>query len=256
MTQAHNPLHEKVKQVAGLIQQARHVVAFTGAGISTPSGIPDFRSAGSGLWTRDDPMVVASLTTFKRRPSVFFNWLRPLAAQMMHAQPNPAHLALAQLEQMGILKAVVTQNIDGLHQKAGTQHVIELHGTAASFTCHTCRQTWPQEEFLDVFIQQQEVPTCPGCHNVVKPDIVLFEEMLPAAAWQEAENEFYSADLVLVAGSALEVSPANLLPYQATQGGAKAVIINLTPTFLDQHASVVIAHNVAEALPMIVSLLG
>jgi len=119
---------QALAMAARMLRESRHAVALTGAGISTPSGIPDFRSAASGLWTQNDPMQVASLTTFRRRPEAFFNWLRPLAEKMWAAQPNPAHTALAQLEQAGLLKAVITQNIDALHQRAGSQTVIELHG--------------------------------------------------------------------------------------------------------------------------------
>ncbi|MDZ4159682.1 MAG: Sir2 family NAD-dependent protein deacetylase, partial [Anaerolineaceae bacterium] len=117
------------------LQNARHAIAFTGAGISTPSGIPDFRSQNSGLWSKTDPMEVASLTAFRDRPEAFFNWLRPLTAQIVNAHPNPAHSALVELEKMGVLKATITQNIDGLHQRAGARNVIEVHGSMNNLAC-------------------------------------------------------------------------------------------------------------------------
>ena len=117
-----------IERTADLLCNARHAIALTGAGVSTPSGIPDFRSPGSGMWEQVDPFEVASIIAFRRQPEVFFNWLRPLARLLQEAQPNPAHVALAQLEAAGIVKAVITQNIDGLHQKAGSQCVLEVHG--------------------------------------------------------------------------------------------------------------------------------
>ncbi len=125
---------EWIQRAASMLRSARHVVALTGAGISTPSGIPDFRSPGTGEWAHVDPMEVVSLSTFRRRPERFYAWLRPLAVKMASAEPNPAHLALAELEKAGILHAVLTQNIDGLHQKAGSQTVFELHGSLRTLT--------------------------------------------------------------------------------------------------------------------------
>jgi NAD-dependent deacetylase len=129
---------EQIHHAAKLIRNARHAVVLTGAGMSTPSGIPDFRSAGSGLWTQENPMLVASLTAFRSRPDKFFNWLRSLAEPIWNAQPNAAHHALAEIEQAGYLQAVITQNIDGLHQKAGSTNVIELHGSLNKLTCPHC----------------------------------------------------------------------------------------------------------------------
>lgn len=233
------------------LRSARYAVAFTGAGISTPSGIPDFRSARTGLWQQNDPMQVASLTAFRRTPELFFNWLRPLAKTALDAQPNPAHTALAALEKAGRLHAVVTQNIDGLHQRAGSRIVHELHGSLATLTCPKCRRHFSLEPFREPFIFQQRIPTCPGCSSTLKPDIVLFEEMLPFETWKQAETAVSQADVLLVAGSSLEVTPAANLPAEAAVRGAKVIIVNFTPTWLDAQADVVIHGDVAEVLPLL-----
>lgn len=157
-------------------------------------------------------MVVASMTTFRLRPEAFYDWLRPLARSMVQAGPNPAHLALARMESAGLIKAVITQNIDNLHRRAGTRQLYELHGTLDTLTCPGCRTKFDSAEFAPAFIERGEIPRCPLCGHVVKPDIVLFEEMLPVKVWREAELQARAADLVLVAGSALEVGPANTLP--------------------------------------------
>ncbi len=244
-----------IDQAGKLLRTARYAVAFTGAGISTPSGIPDFRSAGSGEWARSDPMEVASLTAFRRRPEKFFAWLHPLAEKIWHARPNPAHYALAALEQRGLLKAVITQNIDGLHQAAGSRVVHELHGNLTSLSCPTCGRQVESGQYLQSFLQDRQMPRCPQCGHLLKPDIVLFEEMLPPAAWEAASQACKSADLVLVAGSSLNVSPANILPYEAISRGARLIIVNYTPTYLDEQADVLLPLDVARALPEIVAQL-
>ena len=244
----------EIQKASSLLRSARHAVVLTGAGISTPSGIPDFRSQGSGLWSKDNPMEVASLSAFRRRPEQFFAWLRPLAAQIAKACPNPAHQALADLEKAGLLKVVITQNIDGLHQAAGSQTVLELHGSARSLTCLNCRKSYLIGQFLDEFLGQGRLPYCPNCGKLLKPDIVLFEEMLPASIWQQAQAHCSQADLMLVVGSSLEVAPAGGLPWTALENGAQLIILNFSPTHLDAHASVVIHEDVAEILPQLAAL--
>ena len=241
-----------LQQAADLILSAEYFVAFTGAGISTPSGIPDFRSAGSGLWTQSDPLEVASLTAFRSHPERFFNWLRPLAQQIGSAQPNPAHLALAQLEQAKRLKAVITQNIDGLHQRAGSQKVIEVHGSMSTLQCPHCRSAYSSEPYYLPFVVNNVLPRCPKCQALLKPDITLFEELLPAAAWENALEHSQAADCYMVVGSSLEVSPANGLPHLAYQNGAKIIISTLSPTYLDRKARLVIRADAAKTLPAIV----
>lgn len=239
------------RTAAEWIRAARHAVAFTGAGISTPSGIPDFRTAGSGLWSNSDPMKVASLSAFRQRPQDFFDWLRPLAASMAAARPNPAHIALAQLEAAGLIQAVITQNIDPLHRAAGTGNLLELHGSMETLTCPNCRQTLASADFLTAFIEANVTPRCPECGSLLKPDIVLYEEMLPARVWRAAEQHSRAADLMLVVGSSLEVSPANMLPEMVVESGGRLIINTRSSTFLDDDAALLLPYDAAEILPII-----
>ncbi len=243
---------QAVLHAAQLITASRSIVAVTGAGISTPSGIPDFRSASTGLWEKDDPMEVASLSAFQHRPQVFFDWLRPLAAQIMVAQPNFAHRALAELESLGHLKVVITQNIDGLHQKAGSQHVIEVHGSAATLTCQSCKFHTQLDEVRASFFAAAQIPHCPRCGANLKPDIVLYEELLPVKAWSESEQYCWEADLILVIGSSLEVQPVASLPLFGLERGAKLIINTYSHTYLDRRAALVLPYDVSEVLPAIV----
>jgi len=245
----------QIQRAAQMIRTARHVVVITGAGMSTPSGIPDFRSAGSGLWTQDDPMLVASLTAFRRRPERFFNWLHSLAEPIWNASPNPAHQALAEMEQDGYIKAVITQNIDRLHQKAGSQEVIELHGSLATLTCPRCQTQGDAGDHITAFIQRGQLPYCPSCQALMKPDIILFEEALPFDAWDAAQIHCEKADLVVVAGSSLEVSPANQLPLYALQHDAGLIINTYSPTYLDDKAQIILRGDVATILPQIAAYL-
>ncbi len=236
---------------ADLFCQAKRVVALTGAGISTPSGIPDFRSEGTGLWSRDEPMEVASLNTFCTAPEKFYAWFRPLAGQIFNACPNPAHIALAQLEEAGRIGLVATQNIDTLHQKAGSRRVAEMHGTLATLSCTQCFSQVSSQGFLAPFVERGEIPHCPKCGGVLKPDVILFGEQLPQKAWMEAQGESRRCDLMLVAGSSLEVLPVAGLPMQALDRGAHLIIVNNTPTYLNVRADIAILEDVAEVLPAI-----
>jgi NAD-dependent deacetylase len=240
-----------IEFAADLLRQAERAIVLTGAGVSTPSGIPDFRSEGTGLWSHDEPMEVASLSTFRTAPERFYHWFRPLARQIFNAQPNPAHIALAELEKAGRLSMIVTQNIDILHQKAGSQHVVEMHGTLATLSCTQCFQQIKSDECLEQFLSDGAIPTCPQCKAILKPDVILFGEQLPQKAWLEAQREARQCDLMLVAGSSLEVLPVAGLPMQALDRGAHLIIINNSPTYLNVRADLVILENVADVLPAI-----
>ena len=241
-----------LEDAAGLFRKAKHVVALTGAGLSTSSGIPDFRSEGTGLWSRDEPLEAASLNTFRTSPEKFFDWFRPLAGQIFNAQPNAAHTAFADLESNGIALTIATQNIDGLHQKAGSKHVIELHGTIRTMSCTQCFRQYESGPFLRTYIESGTIPLCTNCNAVLKPDVILFGEQLPQSAWTEAQKQTHQADLMLVAGSSLEVLPVAGLPMQALDRGAHLIVINNTPTYIDVRADVVIMDDVAAAIPEIV----
>ncbi len=236
---------------ADLFRQARRVLVLTGAGISTPSGIPDFRSEGTGLWSRDEPLEVASLSTFRTAPEKFYGWFRPLARHIFDAQPNSAHRALADLEAAGRVHCIATQNIDTLHQKAGSHNVLELHGTLATLSCSQCYRQIPSGEVIEAFVQCGEIPHCRHCGAVLKPDVILFGEQLPQKAWLEAQREARACDLMVVAGSSLEVLPVAGLPMQALDRGAHLIIINNSPTYLNVRADVVFTDDVASVLPEI-----
>ena len=240
-----------IEDAAELVRKAKRAVVLTGAGISTPSGIPDFRSEGTGLWSRDEPLEVASLNTFRTVPERFFEWFRPLAGQIFYADANAAHRALAQLEQAGYIKAIITQNIDGLHQKAGSTCVVETHGTLRTLTCTSCYQKYEAEVFLKHFIDEGRIPFCTRCNGILKPDVILFGEQLPHAAWIQAQRAVRQCDLMLVAGSSLEVLPVAGLPIQALDRGAHLIVVNNTPTYINVRADVVILKDVASILPEI-----
>jgi NAD-dependent deacetylase len=241
-----------VSQAAELIKQSACCVALTGAGISTPSGIPDFRSPGSGIWTKYSPMEVASLSAFRYHPDRFYNWLRPFAGKIYQAAPNSAHLALADLEKKGFLAGLITQNIDGLHQKAGSRQVIEVHGSFRTLSCPGCfHQATASESMLKDFIDGGSNPRCSQCGRILKPDIILYEEQLPAQAWKAAREQIAACDMLLILGSSLTVTPTCDLPYSALGQGAKLVILNRTKTHLDDQAAVTIQGDLASLLPMI-----
>ncbi len=249
-------LATRIAQAADLLRHARSALALTGAGLSTPSGIPDFRSPQSGLWAQADPLEVASLLTFRYEPERFFAWVRPLAALVRQARPNPAHTALAQLEAAGRLKSVLTQNIDGLHRRAGSRSVLELHGGLATATCVRCYKRWPGEPVLDAFIDSGTLPSCADCGGLLKPDVTLMGEELAAGVLRAARWAARDCDVMLVAGCSLEVMPAAGLPLDALEHGARLILVNWQPTYVDERAAVLIEGDVAEVLPQIALAAG
>jgi NAD-dependent deacetylase len=254
MTETASPAlasHTAIEDAAELVRKAKRAVALTGAGISTPSGIPDFRSEGTGLWSRDEPLEVASLSTFRTAPERFFEWFRPLAGQIFYANANAAHRALAQLEEAGHIQTIITQNIDALHQKAGSTCVVETHGTMRTLTCTSCYKSFEAEPHLKSFIDDGKIPFCSYCKGILKPDVILFGEQLPHSAWIQAQRAARQCDLMLVAGSSLEVLPVAGLPMQALDRGAHLIVVNNTPTYVNVRADVVILDDVASVLPEI-----
>lgn len=247
-------LDAQIQRAVELIRRSRHMVAFTGAGQSTASGIPDFRSPGSGLWEKDNPMLVASIWAFRLNPRTFYDWIRPLIETLLHATPNPAHQALAHLEEMGYLKVVITQNIDNLQQRAGSRRVLELHGHMREATCIRCYRVVPVDPGMIQSLLDGKIPVC-ECGGTLKPNVILFGEQLPVRVFNQAMEEARRCDLMLVSGSSLEVAPAADIPFLAVKSGAKGMIINLQPTAFDRHAEVVIHGDVAEILPRIVEAL-
>jgi NAD-dependent deacetylase len=234
-----------------IIRGSRRAVVLTGAGISTPSGIPDFRSPDSGLWEHFDPFEVASLTSFRHNPANFYQWMRGLASIILDAQPNPAHFSLAKLQQLGYVQTIITQNIDALHQRAGSHHVLEVHGSLETMSCTGCYQRSEARDYIEAYLKRAEIPHCPGCGAVLKPDLVLMGEQLPAKTWLEALQASKNCDLMIVAGSSLEVLPVAGLPMRALENGARLILINYSQTYLDVRADVIFHENIAGILPLI-----
>lgn len=238
-----------IERAADLITRAQPVAALTGAGISTPSGVPDFRTPREGLWEDVDMMEIASIYAFRHQPQAFYDWLRPLLATVLDAQPNAAHLALAELEQLGHLDALITQNIDLLHSRAGSHNVHEVHGHLREVVCIACHYMADAQPYLAAFMARNTLPQCPRCHHVMKPTVTLFGELLPRKAMRAAQQAAAECSVMLVAGTSLEVEPAGDLPIAAARRGARLIIINRTQTPADELAEVIIRADVAEALP-------
>jgi NAD-dependent deacetylase len=200
-------------------------------------------------------MVVASIMGFKITPEAFYAWIRPLAQTLMDAVPNPAHRALARLEELGKIKSVITQNIDMLHSRAGSKTVYEVHGHLREATCIKCFSTFPGEPFWRPFLADESITllNCPNCGGILKPNVILFGEQLPALVLAAAERDVKRCDVMIVAGSSLEVYPVADLPRRAQNNGARLIMVNYDPTAYDRHAAVVIHGDVAEVLPQIVS---
>lgn len=246
-------IDQQIEQAAELLAESESAVALTGAGISTPSGIPDFRSPGSGLWNNVNPMDVATIFAFNRNPQAFYDWIHPFANVMVGAEPNLAHHALAQMEACGLINGLITQNIDMLHGKAGSKNVYEVHGHLREATCVSCFSVFPAKAHLDLFISSGAIPRCDLCGGVLKPNLILFGEQLPVDVMNKARKLAASCDLMLVAGSSLQTAPAGDLPFLAKKHGARLIITNQQPTPVDYLAEVVIRANVVDVLPRLVA---
>jgi NAD-dependent deacetylase len=238
-------------EAAEAIRQAEFTIAVTGAGISVPSGIPDFRSPKSGLWTKYDPMKVAHINAFLQRPQDYYDWMRLRLEVFSQAKPNPAHFALAELFRKKKLHALITQNIDGLHERAGGGPIHALHGQAFTSHCLKCHKEFATISLVEA-IQAGEVPYC-ECGGLIKPDIVLFGEALPMAVLSAAEQAARKADLCLIIGTGLEVYPAAALPEIVLHNGGELIIINKSPIDLGTSTRFVFYDDVVDVLPAIVA---
>ncbi len=221
-------------RLAELILERQPCVVLTGAGVSTESGIPDFRSPG-GLWAEFDPLDYASIASFRRDPVRTWEFYGPRFGALAAAEPNDAHRAIAELEARGLVEAVVTQNIDLLHERAGSRTVIEVHGSIRRAVCLACGGEEPLEAVL-AQLGTDSVPRCVRCGAVLKPDVVFFGELLPPGALERAGELARRARLILVAGSSLEVYPVSSLPLETLAAGGSLAIVNRGPTALDEHA--------------------
>lgn len=238
-----------IARLAELVRGARSVVALTGAGISVPSGIPDFRTPRTGLWEKVDPMQVAHIDAFRSDPVRFWSFYGERFATLGSKRPNGAHHALAALEQRGLLDGVITQNIDMLHRKAGTRELIEVHGSIAGCSCPDCGERVPLQLLRErVAADRDGVPRCERCAGPIKPDVVLFGELLPAPALQRARELCEGAELLLCIGSSLEVHPVAALPLLTRDAGGAVAIVTQSATPLDELADVRLSGDVVDEL--------
>jgi NAD-dependent deacetylase len=244
----------RAAQLAALIEGSSFTVALTGAGISVPSGIPDFRTPGKGLWTKVDPMKVAHIDAFRRDPKSFWEYYRPRFQMLGDVRPNPAHEALAELESRGQLEAVITQNVDRLHRAAGSERVVEVHGTIETSSCTCCGARYRLEDVEELF--EDGVPQCKLCTSPVKPDVVLFGEFLPEQAMAEATELASRAELLLCVGSSLEVYPVAGLPELTLAAGGRVAIVTQSSTPYDRQAAVRLDGDVVAELGAVIAALG
>ena len=242
------------RRAADLLSAARNGLALTGAGVSAESGIPTFRGEG-GIWTKYDPVKVASIDRFLEDPSAYWSVAKERGSAALAARPNPGHYALAVLEAAGLLAAIVTQNTDGLHQESGSRRVIEVHGSGRTVQCLDCGAREPRAE-VQARLDVELPPRCKVCGGSrLKPTVVLFGEPMPHAALQEAFELAKNADVMLVVGSSLVVYPAADIPLVALRSGASVIVVNAEPTPLDAMAEVVIHGRSGEVLPEVLSLI-
>ena len=239
-------------ELARLVRRAGSVVALTGAGISVPSGIPDFRSPGTGSWEHVDPMAVAHVRAWRADPARFWSFYGARLRMVADKQPNGAHTALVELERRGALDAVITQNVDMLHRRAGTRELVEVHGSIASASCESCGASYGLEEVLERL--GGDFPTC-DCGRPLKPDVVLFGELLSQDAIDRAVALAAAADLLLCIGSSLEVHPVAALPQLTLDAGGAIAIVTQGPTPWDDLAAVRLGGDVEDELRGLVAAL-
>ena len=240
-------------ELAALIHDRQPCVVLTGAGVSTESGIPDFRSP-SGLWATFDPLEYGSIEAFRADPLKVWSFYKPRVAMLTEAEPNPAHLALAELERRGFVEAVVTQNIDLLHGRAGSKEVVEVHGSIRTATCPGCGERYPLEQVLEL-LDDADAPACPACGAILKPDVVFFGELLPPEAIERAYGLSRRTRLLLVVGSALEVYPIAGLPEETLAAGGALAIVNHGRTPYDGRAVLRVGGSAGEILPAVAAAL-
>jgi NAD-dependent protein deacetylase/lipoamidase len=245
----------QAERLAQLLRNADRAVVLTGAGISVPSGIPDFRSPRTGLWEKVDPMEVAHIDAWRRDPDRFWRFYGERFASLVDKEPNEAHRALAELERRGLIRAVITQNIDRLHRVAGTERLIEVHGSIEWSLCPDCGGRVSLDRVVDQLRARDGAPECPACITALKPDVVLFGELLPERALSEAQALALDADLMVCVGSSLEVYPVAGLPALTRGAGGKLALVTQGPTPYDDDADVKLQGDVVEELRAVLAAL-
>jgi NAD-dependent deacetylase len=246
-------MEQNLIKAANMLLGSEQNIAITGAGISVPSGIPDFRSKG-GLWSRFDIREYGTIQAFKKDPYKTWELFRELATVINQARPNTGHQALAELEKKHLLAAVVTQNIDNLHQRAGSQNVIEFHGSGESFSCLWCN-TGFSVAHAHTMLDSNGIPHC-TCGSPLKPDIILFGESVPEDAVQQSFTLARTAAIVLVVGTSATVAPASFLPQTVRSHGGKIIEMNITPTDLTPHTDLVVTGDVSQTLPALLQVIN
>jgi NAD-dependent deacetylase len=247
-------ISQDVERLAELLGRSRRAVALTGAGVSVPSGIPDFRTPETGLWAKVDPMEVAHIDVFEREPERFWSYYRPRFQALGDKEPNRAHEALAELERRGLIEGVITQNIDRLHRAAGSENVIEVHGSIETSSCRACGTSFGLDD-VDALFDERGVAVCTACGSAVKPDVVLFGEMLPIEAIEQATELAEGADLMLCAGSSLAVHPVAGLPQLTLGRGGRLAIVTKGETPYDGDAELKLEGEVDEELAALLAAL-
>ena len=242
-------------ELARLIRENQPCVALTGAGASTESGIPDFRSP-TGMWAEFDPREYASLGAFRRDPAKIWRFYAPRFSMVTSAEPNRVHYALAELERLGLLEAVVTQNIDLLHERAGSREVVEVHGSIRTSSCPDCAARYPLAEVLPLVEAGAGAPRCTRCEAILKPDVVFFDELLPEQAIDRAFELAERVGLLLVVGSSLEVYPVAGLPFATLEAGGKVAVVTEGPTAVDRRATLRISGKAGPILAETVATLA
>jgi NAD-dependent deacetylase len=246
---------DQATRLAEMLREAQSALVLTGAGVSVPSGIPDFRSPGTGIWEKVNPMEVAHIDAFRREPDRFWQFYGERFASLVDVQPNPAHVAIAELERRGLIRGVVTQNVDRLHRRAGSRNVIEVHGSIEWSVCPECGGRVSLERVLEVLAEHPGAPECTACIAPLKPDVVLFGEMLPEDAISDAYALAAEADLIVCVGSSLEVFPVASLPGVTRDGGGRIALITQGPTPYDGDAAVKLDGDVVKELAAVMAAL-
>jgi NAD-dependent deacetylase len=245
----------RAERVADLLRHSKRAVALTGAGVSVPSGIPDFRTPGTGLWENVDPMEVAHIDAWRRDPDRFWSFYGERFASLVDKRPNGAHLALAELERRGLIRALITQNIDRLHRAAGSERLVEVHGSIEWSVCVGCGGRLSLERVVAQLAAEPGAPECPACIAPLKPDVVLFGELLPERALADAQELAMQADLMICVGSSLEVYPVAGLPAIVRGGGGRLVLVTQGPTPYDGDAEVKLDGDVVAELQAVLDAL-
>jgi NAD-dependent deacetylase len=240
-------IDETIEKLAQLIRENQPCVVLTGAGVSTESGVPDFRSP-TGMWAEFDPLEYATLGAFERQPDKVWRFYAPRFAMLTEAEPNAAHVALAELERLGLVRAVVTQNIDLLHERAGSRDVVEVHGSIRTSSCLSCGARYELAEVVPLLEAGDGAPACPACGAILKPDVVFFDELLPEGALERAQALAEEARLLLVVGSSLEVHPVADLPNATLAAGGQVAVVNRAATWVDGRAALVVRRSAGEVL--------